>query len=398
MSKRILILMSDTGGGHRAVATAMRDALIIEHGDEAQVEILDGLREYTPAPMKYAPEIYPAWVARNKASWGYAHNITDTKVRARSIMRTTYITMARYFKRILEDHPADVIVSTHPVLVSPILDALMSYKERQPFITCVTDYASTHFFWYDPRADRILVPSKPALDRGLLADVPADKLKITGLPVNPSFAQQLLTRDEARTRLGWLQDKITVLLLGGGEGMGPLYEMAREINSHKLDIQLVVVAGKNKRLKSRLETAEWNQPTWIYPFTRDMPTLMSAADLLVTKAGAASITEGLVAGLPMIISDVIPGQETGNVEYLLKMGAGVYPGTPDGVGRTVKAWVGEGQQGLLRRAQASRAVAVPDSAFTAATEIWEWTKVGKIPTDRRNLRSRIEEIRSSLMP
>jgi len=398
LTKRALILMSDTGGGHRAVANAIRDALAIRYGDAIETQILDGLKEYTPAPIKYAPEIYPLWIARSKGSWGFAHNFTDTQFRARSVTRTAYITLGRYFKQMLREHPADVIISAHALLVSPSLDALHSFADRPPFLTVVTDYASTHHFWYDRRADGIMVPTKPALDRGLVAGVRADKLKITGLPVNPSFAERLEDKATARATLGWLPDKITVLMLGGGEGMGPLYRMAREINRQNLDIQLVIVAGKNKQLKRRLETSTWNQPTWIYPFTREMPRLMSAADLIVTKAGAASVTEAITAGLPIIISDVIPGQETGNMQYVVESGAGEYPGNPEAVGRTVATWINEGQEGLARRAERARQIAQPEAAFSVAEEVWKWANTPRITNDRRNLLARIEEIRSNLTP
>jgi 1,2-diacylglycerol 3-beta-galactosyltransferase len=398
LTKRVLILMSDTGGGHRAVAHAIRDALTIRYGDEVKTQVIDGLKEYTPAPIKYAPEIYPLWIARSKASWGFAHNITDTPVRARSVTRTAYITLGRYFKQMLRDHPADVIVSAHALLVSPSLDALHSFPDRPPFLTVVTDYASTHHFWYDARADKIMVPTKPALDRGLVSGIPAPKLQITGLPVNPSFAERLEDKASARAELGWQPDKITVLMLGGGEGMGPLYRMAREINRHSLDIQLVVVAGKNRSLKNRLELAQWNQPTWIYPFTREMPRLMSAADLIVTKAGAASVTEAITAGLPIIISDVIPGQETGNMEYVVQSGAGEYPGSPERVGQTVAKWVREGQAGLEQRSERSRQIARPNAAFEVAEQVWQWANHGRIPNSKRGILNRIEEIRSNLLP
>ncbi|MEO0561386.1 MAG: glycosyltransferase [Chloroflexota bacterium] len=399
MTKRVLILMSDTGGGHRAVANAIRDALAIRYGDEIETQVIDGLKEYTPAPIKYAPEIYPIWIARSKSSWGVAHNITDTPLRARSVTRAAYITLGRYFKQMLRDHPADVIVSAHALLVSPSLDALHSFADRPPFVTVITDYASTHHFWYDDRADAILVPTKPALDRGLRAGVRADKLKITGLPVNPSFAQRLEDKTAARTALGWLSNKTTILMLGGGEGMGPLFQMAREINRHNLDIQLVIVAGKNKQLKRHLESVQWNQPTRIYPFTREMPRLMSGADIIVTKAGAASVTEAVTAGLPIIISDVIPGQETGNMEYVVKSGAGEYPGTPAAVGETVARWVKAGPTALAARAAKSASIARPDAAFDAAEAVYRWAQHGRITNDRRSsILNRIEDIRSNLLP
>jgi UDP-N-acetylglucosamine:LPS N-acetylglucosamine transferase len=180
--------------------------------------------------------------------------------------------------------------------------------------------------------------------------------------------------------------------------MGPLFQMAREINQHNLDIQLVVLAGKNKALKGRLEAADWNQPTWVYPFTREMPMLMSAADMILTKAGAASVTEAITANLPIIISDVIPGQETGNVDFVVKSGAGLYPGSPEAVGETVAHWVRQGMSALEERAERAKAVARPNSAFDVADEIMHWAEEGRIPIYRRSLRNRIEEIRSNLMP
>jgi UDP-N-acetylglucosamine:LPS N-acetylglucosamine transferase len=129
-----------------------------------------------------------------------------------------------------------------------------------------------------------------------------------------------------------------------------------------------------------------------------MPALMSAADLIVTKAGAASVTEAITAGLPIVISDVIPGQETGNMEFVVKNGAGEYPGSPEAVGHTVARWVREGRAGLERRAANARRIAQPDAAFKVADEVWHWAQQGRIPIYRRSLRHRIEEIRSNLIP
>jgi 1,2-diacylglycerol 3-beta-galactosyltransferase len=396
--KKILILMSDTGGGHRAVAHAIRDAIAIRFPDQAQVEIVDGLREYTPAPFKYAPEMYPIWIAHGKATWRLSFYMTNSKLSAQSVNRTAYLTLERYFKQMLRDHEADVIVSVHLLLISPVMDALLSFKDRPPFVTVVTDLASTHLFWYDPRVDRLLVPTPPTFERGLEVGISPELMRVTGLPVSPSFADLLVPQAEARQKLGWLTDKLTVLMLGGGEGMGPLYRMARAINDQQLDIQLVVVAGKNKSLKHKLESVAWDQPTWIYPFTREMPLLMSAADMIVTKAGAASISEAITAGLPLIISDVIPGQETGNMQYIVQNGAGAYPGSPEEVGRTVAKWVAEGRDKLRERAEAARRIAVPDAAYVVADEIMQQAQRERIPTQRRNLLQTLGNLRHHLIP
>jgi 1,2-diacylglycerol 3-beta-galactosyltransferase len=160
-------------------------------------------------------------------------------------------------------------------------------------------------FWYDVRVERCLVPTQPAYDRGLECGLSPEQLCITGLPVHPRYTEPLPDKVVARRELGWDPHLPVVLMAAGGEGMGPLYETARAIDQRRLDCQLMVIAGKNKALKERLDASTWNQPTRIYPFVKDMPRLMAAADILVTKAGPATISEACIAGLPLILSDAI---------------------------------------------------------------------------------------------
>ncbi len=383
--KRILILMSDTGGGHRAAAEAIRDALRLQHGDEAHVNIVDVFRYYSPAPFKYAPEFYPWWVNRSKTSWGLGYNLSNTRQRAKLLSSGMYVTIEGGLKRMFREYPADVVVCVHSLLTRPSMQALLRLDERPPFITVVTDLVSTHMFWYDRRAERCLVPTQPAYDRGIESGMSPEQMRITGLPVHPRFAQTLTDKATARKALNWDPELPAILLIGGGDGMGPLYKTARAINSKHLDCQLAIIAGRNDELKSRLETIKWNQPTHIYGFVNDMPRLMAAADVLVTKAGPATISEACIAGLPMILYDAIPGQETGNVGYVVGNAAGEFAPTPYLVAETLASWLAEGPDGLKRRSQNARRLSRPNAVWDIADEIWAWAHHPRIPTKRRNL-------------
>jgi len=164
-----------------------------------------------------------------------------------------------------------------------------------------------------------------------------------------------------------------VLLVGGGEGMGHLFEIARAIDATCAGVQLAVVAGRNRRLQQRLERSAWRSSTYIYGLvhhTREMPRLMSAADLLITKAGPGSLHEAFLAGLPLILSGAVPGQEEGNVRLVVEGGAGVWAPSPAQAAALVARWMGA-QQGLLAyMAARSRALARPDAANAVAEEIW----------------------------
>lgn len=384
MKKRVLFLMSDTGGGHRAAAEAIRDAMFLRYGEDAvAIELVDVFR-HSSFPLNYMPEFYPWIVNHGKISYGMGFYLSNTRRRAKVLSTSMYLTNANRLRRMVLNHPADVVVCVHSVIARPSMQAFLAMDERPPFITVVTDLVSTHMFWYVRQGERCLVPTQIAYDRGLACGLNPEQLRITGLPVHPRFNRNRMNKAEARQALRWRQDLPVVLLVAGGEGMGPLYETARAINNKALDCQLAIIAGKNQALKERLVAAAWNQPTHIYGFVDNMPRLMAAADILVTKAGPATICEAAIAGLPMILNDAIPGQETGNVDYVVGSGAGVYAPNPNAVSDTVQLWLLEGPEGLARRAENARRLARPDAVWDIAGEVWRYAHHGPIRNVRTN--------------
>ncbi len=251
--KRVLLLFSDTGGGHRAAAEAIRDTLLIRHPDEVAIEMVDVFRSYTPFPFKYMPEMYPWLINRSKGSWSMGYKLTNTPGSVRLISRGMYASSEKGLKRMLREHPADVVVCVHSVLTRPTLYALESMEKHPPFMVVVTDLVSTHKFWFDHRVDRCLVPTQSAYENGLESGLKPDQLRVTGLPVHPHFAQRLKDKASARKELGWDPNLPAILMVGGGEGMGPLFKTARALNDAHLNCQIAVIAGRNEELKQHLE-------------------------------------------------------------------------------------------------------------------------------------------------
>lgn len=383
MTKRVLFLMSDTGGGHRAAAEAISAALKQRHGDAVETELVDVFRHYSPFPHNRFPEFYPWLVNHAVWVWGIGYQIAAAHPRpAKFFSKRNYRAMRTGLQRMIDEHAADVVVSVHSVITRPALNAYMTLPERPPFLVVVTDLVTTPMFWYDSRAERTLVPTKTALERGLLGEVPAEKMRITGLPVHPQFIESLPDKNEARESLGWQRDLPAVLMLSGGDGMGPVYETAQAINALRLPCQLAIVAGRNKALKRKLDRSHWNQPTFVYPFVRQMPRLMAAADILVTKAGPATIMEACIAGLPMILSDCIPGQEEGNVTHVVENNAGVFAPKPQLVAETIMQWLKDDAQEMRERAANARRIAQPDAVWQIAEEVWHYANQPCIPIRR----------------
>jgi len=155
-------------------------------------------------------------------------------------------------------------------------------------------------------------------------------------------------------------------LMGGGQGMGRMYPVARALASTKIEFQLVIVAGRNPALKLQLQMADWKIPVRIYGFTREIPALMAASDVLVTKAGPSTVAEALAMGLPMIISGYIPGQEDGNLKAVVRSRAGVYAPKPKQIAQTLREWLAPDSNALTEYAQAARKMGHPEAADNVA--------------------------------
>lgn len=385
MTTRVLFLFSDTGGGHRAAAEAIRDGLYVKYGREnIDAELLDVLKMST-FPMNKMPDFYPWIIKQSKGSWGFGYKISNTKTRATMLARTMYMVNNKRLKKMVREKNVDVVVCVHSLLTLPALRAWQSLESRPPFITVVTDLVTTHSFWYDKQAEITLVPTQAAFDKGIETGMPPEKMKIVGLPVNPAFIDSLKGKNLSREALGWDKEKVTVLMVAGGDGMGPLYETAKAIDQLHLDIQLAVVAGRNKALKAQLDAEKWSGKAHIYPFITNMPQLMDAADIIVTKAGPATICEAAIAGLPMILMDAIPGQEDGNVTHVVDNNAGAWCPEPEQVAKVMKEWLTEGKDGLKRRAANAKSIARPDAVWEIVDEVMKWAKHGSIKNKERGL-------------
>jgi len=363
----IVFYFSDTGGGHRSAAEAIIEAVHIEYKKQVTTEMVDFFKDYAPLPFNKMPDWYP-YMVKAPRLWSASFHATDGRAQARVITTTMWPLARQPAKALVRSHPADLIVTVHPFANTFALKALG--KVRPPFVTVVTDMVTTHALWYDKRADLILVPTDTARQRALKYNMSPEKVRVVGLPVADRYCKPLGKKSVLREKLGWTVDKPIVLMVGGGEGMGPLGKTAREIDASGLDLGLVIVCGRNQRLKEELEAQKWENPAFIYGFTRDMPDFMRAADFIVTKAGPGTIAEALNAQLPIILYSKLPGQEDGNVTFVEEEGAGVWAPKPQDVVRALTRWISrpvEKQKVIENCRRAGR----PEAARTVARTIGE---------------------------
>lgn len=355
---RILFLFSDTGGGHRSAAEAIIEAIQLEYPGAVACEMVDFFKDYTPPPINLAPRIYPPLV-RLRAMWIATYRFSDGRRRARLIFASLWPYVRSGLHRLIDEHPSDLIVSVHQVPNIPV--SSLAAARSIPFVTVVTDLVSTHAAWYAPRATHVIVPTEAAFQRGLKNRLQPGQMSVVGMPVAERFAHPPGDRSEIRARLGWPADLPLILLVGGGEGVGPLEAMARTLDAARLPAAQVVVTGRNRALRERLERIPWQIPTFIYGFVTEMPQFMQAADILVTKAGPGSISEGFIAGLPIVLYSKIPGTEDGNVAYVTGAGAGVWAPEAGQMLAAVSRWLARPDE-RAETARRSLALAHPEAS------------------------------------
>ncbi len=371
--KRILVLMSDTGGGHRAVAEALQYALLSRHRDDCRVDLVDGFREYSPFPFNRFPDVYPAWIRRSPSTYRLlAFTLTDSRLGTRAAQNVLYETVLRHKARqLFEGCCADAIVSVHPWFVQLASLALGDRACRPALVTVSSELGPAHISWYLAAMDLCCVPSRAGYEKARRAGLPAAKLRVTGFVVHPRFSEGLPSRAQARQELGLDAGLPTLLLTGGGDGMGSLDHVVEAIDARRLRCQLLVVAGRNAALRQRLLSRQWQTPVRVYPFVGNMPAMMAASDILIGKAGANTVAEACVVGMPIILYDAIAAQETPNVTLVERSGAGAYAPTPRRVADTVAEWLGSCRDELPCMAANARRLARPDAVWEVAEMIWE---------------------------
>ena len=361
----IVFYFSDTGGGHRSAAEAIIEAINIEYKKKVTTEMVDFFKDYAPRPFNRVGDMYP-YMVKAPQLWHASFRATDGRAQARAITATMWPLARHAAKELVTSHPADLIVTVHPFANTFALKALGN--NRPPFINVVTDMVTTHALWYDNRADLILVPTETARKRAIKYNMPAEKVKVVGLPVADKYCKPLGRKSTQRKKLGWPVDKTIVLMVGGGDGMGPLAKTAKEVDASGLDLSLVIVCGRNQKLKATLEKHKWENPVFIYGFTKQMPDFMRAADYIITKAGPGTVAEALNAELPIILYSKLPGQEDGNVTFVEEEGAGIWAPKPREVVRTLTRWISRPEE-RKKVIENCRRAGRPEAARTIAKEI-----------------------------
>jgi UDP-N-acetylglucosamine:LPS N-acetylglucosamine transferase len=326
---KILIISSDTGGGHRSAAAAIVAGVQkFWEGDSHAIRVVRAVEESHHISAKLV-SIYN-WVLKNKQHWmKYLYwCVNRFRPEARGFL---YRRSLEYIRGLFERWCPHVVVSVHPLTQHAFARVLkeLGLAGKVPLVTVVTD--PCYGFWKGWACDDVtlyLVASEEAKQQLIDYGVRPERIKVSGMPVHPKFElPDERSAQAARHALGLDPEKFTVFVNAGWIGGGNIPQIFRELIRGELDIQAIFLAGKNEELRSEAETlaATAKFPVKVIGYSEQVEQLMHAANVMVSKLGGLTTFEALACRVPIIADVTTPPmpQESGAVSLIATRGAGV---------------------------------------------------------------------------
>ena len=269
--------------------------------------------------------LYSPVIRRSRPAWGAVYHASNTKPTFAAIRAVFGPGVRRVVTELIRENDPDVVLSVHPLLNHISHQAIQRCGRPRGLMTVITDLVDFHRGWTFSHADLVVAPTEEARRVALRRRVPAERVKLLGLPVDLRFRPPAPGEKHAlRRRFGLEESRFTVLIVGGAAGVGGLLNQVRALSEEAHQWQVIAVSGKNEKLRRRLAEEDFATPTLVLGFVENMPELMRACDVVVTKAGPGAIAEALATGIPVIITSYLPGQESPNVDFVVEAGFGVY--------------------------------------------------------------------------
>ncbi len=369
--KRFLILTSDSGFGHRSAALSVSKALDHLYGDRQVNLVVNPILEGSSLSlMKPIEKNYDKGVKNIPSLWRMGYEFSDSRQVSEVMESALKVLLQQSISEKVESFLPHGILITNPMFNAPAGKVRKDYNPAVPLYSTVTDLADVHSLWFAPGPDLFFIASDWVRVKARENRVPLRKLHISGIPVNPAFALNKSSKQEMRARLG-LDPEVRTILFVGSVRVGHILENLHGLDKQEQQFQVVVIAGGNEDLYRELQINEFDFPIMIKGFVDNMPDWMMASDLLVTKAGGLILSEGLAAGLPILLVDFLPGQEEGNVRYVTSHQAGAQVMNVGEFKTMIDFWLNEDAAQLERTAASSRLIGRPNSAFVVAKHLWE---------------------------
>lgn len=339
--KRVLLLYISNNSGHHRATKAIEEALHLTCID-VKVVNMNCFNYTNPVTEKVLNSIYNKVIKIRPEVWENLYDNPKVYRRTRKLRKFIHSMNSNKLERLIKKSNPDVIACTQAFPCGMVADLKKKLNKKRlkskakdknkykdfEVVGVLTDYAP-HSYWMYDNVSAYIVPSRQCKNRFIENGIEKDRVYPFGIPISPKFFKS--TNKEATRRSLRLNDDLTtILIMGGGQGLGPIEDLIYAINTIEKPFQIIVVCGTNKKLRNWLEKRKllFRKKMAVLGYTKEVEMLMDVSDLVVTKPGGLTTAEALTKNLPLVIVNPIPGQEAKNTEFLLSEGVAVKAKNP----------------------------------------------------------------------
>jgi processive 1,2-diacylglycerol beta-glucosyltransferase len=313
--------ISEVSGHHSATLAIEKAIRIIQ--PQATVLNINAFNYTNPLAERVVNRLYMGLIKKAPRVWDYLYDNPVVVKNTTRFKRVIHRFNSPKLKLLFDEFRPQVVACSQAFPCGMVADFKKSYRYRVPLVAVLTDYV-LHSYWLYENVDYYIVPSQEVGQCLVKRGISFSKVRILGIPFDPKFSQA--TDKAAILRKYDLRPDIPIILImGGGRGIGPIKQIVESLNRSKMDLQILVVTGTNRRaysfIKKRL--LFYKKKFLLFGFVENIYELMSIAKLIITKPGGITTAEALSKGLPMVIVRPIPGQEESNTDYLISKGAAI---------------------------------------------------------------------------
>lgn len=318
-AKKVLLMYISNVSGHRHASLAIQKALQEVDG-AVQTKSIDAFNYTNPFLEKFINKLYTFVIKTVPRVWDYLYDNEDVLARVRKTRSLIHRLNDKKIKELFDDFRPDIVVCTQAFPCGMIADYKRRHNLNIPLMGVLTDYAP-HGYWLNDSVDIYIVPGPKIKQKLIQRGIPQQRLKVLGIPIDSKFRNPG-NPGEVLRRLRLDSNLPVILIMGGGQGLGPIKKIVRTLDTLRRPVQLIVACGTNRSLYKWLKRNEplFNKPVAVMDYTERIDELMSVSSFIVTKPGGLTSAEALSKSLPIIIASPLPGQESLNTHFLLETG------------------------------------------------------------------------------
>lgn len=362
--KRIILMYISDVSGHHSATLAIEKAIKTLEPD-TEVLNLNAFNYTNPVSEKIVNRIYMGLIKRAPKIWDYLYDNPSIVRKVESIKKNIHKLNSPKFKNLFDKFKPDAVACSQAFPCGMVADYKSTYNAQVPLVAVLTDFVP-HSYWLYEKVNFYISPSEDVSDKLVKKGIDAGKVKSFGIPFDPAFNKPQ-ERNKLLAKFGLEKSAPVILIMGGGQGLGPIKTIVKSLEKVKEDIQEIIVTGTNKKLYKSLKrrVKKYKKKIIVLSYVNNIDELMDVANIIISKPGGVTTAEVLAKKIPMVIVKPLPGQEANNTNYLTEKGAAIKVEDPQKINLVIDELLVDCKK-LSSLSSSAEAISKPNASFDIA--------------------------------